>query len=56
MLKLKAMLPEKRYKNAKQAEKLPEVRKNPSSVSVLTDDKSVRQSLVIGQNNNKPKE
>lgn len=44
MLKLKAMLPEKRYKNAKQAEKLPEVRKNPSSISLFADDKSVRQS------------
>jgi len=50
MLKLKAMLPEKRYKNAKQAEKLPyaeklpDVRKNPSSVSLIADDKSVRQS------------
>jgi len=44
MLKLKAMLPEKRYKNAKQAEKLPEVRKNPSSISLFGDDKSVRQS------------
>jgi len=45
MLKLKAMLPEKRYKNAKQAERLPDVKKNPSSI--LHDDKSVRSSANI---------
>jgi len=44
MLKLKAMLPEKRYKNAKQVEKLPDMKKNHSSI--ILEDKSVKPSLI----------
>lgn len=55
MLKLKALLPEKRYKNAKQAEKLPDFKRNPSSV--INDDKSVRSSVnILNLQSNKSKE